>query len=68
MRKNFGERLKELRIEKGLSCRQLAQEIGVSGSSIVRWENEQNDILAELLLKLADFFGVSIDYLLGREG
>ena len=67
MKKNFGERLKELRTEKDLSCRELGKEIGVSGSSIVRWEGGQNVILAELLVKLADFFNVSTDFLLGRE-
>jgi len=67
MNKIFGERLKELRVENGLSCRELGRRIGVSGSSILRWEAGQNVILAELLVKLAKHFNVSMGYLFGAE-
>ena len=67
MKKKFGERLKELRIERGLSGRELGRKIGVSGSTIMRWEKGQNVILAELLENLANFFGVSMGYLFGIE-
>ena len=63
----FAERLKELRIEKGLSIDQLAHETKIGSSSISRWENEQADIKASYLIILAKYFGVTTDYLLGLE-
>ena len=63
----FGERLKSLREEKGLSLRKLAEITGLSRSSLSRWECSQSDILASQLSVLADFFGVTVGYLLGKE-
>ena len=63
----FAKRLKELRQEMNISTWALAKEIEVSHSSIVRWENAQADISLESLLRLAKFFGVSLDYLAGLE-
>lgn len=65
--KIFADRLKELRTEKGLSSMALGKNIGVSDATIIRWENNQNDIKAEQLVKLAKFFGVTSDYLVGLE-
>lgn len=65
--KIFGERLKELREEKGLSAKSLGKNIGVSDAAILNWENNINDIKGEYLVELAKFFGVSTDYLLGLE-
>ena len=65
--KSFAKRLKELRTERGLSSMALGKAIGVSDATIIRWENNQNDIKAEQLVKLAHFFEVSTDYLLGLE-
>jgi len=62
-----GERIRELRTEKGLSCVILGKEIGVSDSVIVRWENNKHDIKGIYLVRLAKFFGVTTDYLLGLE-
>jgi len=63
--KIFGERLKELRAEKGLSSVKLGEAINVSNSSIIRWENDKNEITAPQLVALAKFFNVTTDYLLG---
>ena len=63
----FNERLKELRQEQGLSVIKLGTAIGVSDATICRWESGQNDIKGRDLIKLAIFFGVSTDYLLGLE-
>ena len=63
--KVFCERLKELRIEKKLSKVQLAKEIDCSDVAIGRWENEQRIPNIEEVVKLAKFFNVSADYLLG---
>ncbi len=65
--KKFGERLKELRIEEGLSARDLAEKIGVSDASIIRWENDKINPSIEYLYALAVYFKVSSDYLLGLE-
>jgi len=61
----FGERLRELRTEKGLSARALGDEVGVSNASIIDWENGKHEVKAESLIRLAKFFDVSTDYLLG---
>lgn len=45
----------------------LGKAIDVSDATIIRWENNQNDIKAEQLAKLAQYFGVTTDYLLGLE-
>ena len=60
-------RIKELREEKELSQEKLAQYIGTSQRNIGRWENNSNEPTCSFLVKLADFFGCSIDYLVGRE-
>ncbi len=65
--KKFAERLKELRIEKGLSIQALAKEVKIGSSSICRWENQQADVKGSQLIILAKFFKVSVDYLLGLE-
>ena len=60
-------KIKELREEKNLSQLNLAKEIGTSQRNIGRWENEENEPSYAQLVKLAEFFNVSIDYLVGRE-
>lgn len=59
-------KIAELRQEKRLSQRQLAKLVGTSQASLSRWE--QGLIVPSILecWKLADFFGVSIDYLCGK--
>lgn len=63
----FPERLKELRIEKGLSLKALEQATGISNATLCRWENGTTDITGENLVIIAKYFGVSTDYLLGLE-
>lgn len=63
----FGERIRELRIENNLSVLKLGNAIGVSDATICRWENGISDIKSADLIKVAKFFKVSIDYLLGLE-
>ena len=63
----FAERLKELRIEKGLSIQALAKEVNIGSSSICRWENCQADVKGSQLIILAKYFNVSVDYLMGLE-
>ena len=63
----FAERLKELRLEKGLSQRELACLTGISQNAIAFWENEKRVPNANAVATLAMFFEVSADYLLGLE-
>ncbi len=64
---NIGEVIKELRIEKDLSQQKLAEAIGVSQKAIDYWERGINEPKANYITRLADFFEVSADFLLGRE-
>ncbi|MCL2846635.1 MAG: helix-turn-helix domain-containing protein [Firmicutes bacterium] len=65
--KIFARRLKELRTERGLSSRDLGKAAGISQPSIVDWENCKIMPKADSIYKLAKFFGVTADYLLGLE-
>ncbi|SNP64095.1 transcriptional regulator [Streptococcus pneumoniae] len=58
-------RLKELRQEKKMTQQELAKEIGVSKLTILNWEKGEHQIKSDKAKQLADFFGVSIGYLLG---
>ncbi|MEG9429814.1 MAG: helix-turn-helix transcriptional regulator [Christensenellaceae bacterium] len=63
----FGERLKALRLEKGLGQVQLAKELNVSKSVISLWETGGSEPTLNNLVKIAAYFNVSIDYLAGIE-
>lgn len=63
--KLFGERLKELRIERGLGQNALAHALGLSNASISYWETGKQEPTASAIFKLAFFFDVDSDYLLG---
>lgn len=65
--KIFAERLKELRLEMGLSTTKLGEAIGVSNVAISRWERELRIPNIENLVALAKFFRVSTDFLCGLE-
>ena len=65
--KNFAERLKDLRIEKGLSIQSLSNDVQIGVASICRWENGKADVKGSQLVILAKYFGVTTDYLLGLE-
>ena len=60
-------RLKELRKEKKLTQKELADKINVSKITVLRWENGERQIKPDKAEKLADFFGVSVGYLLGYD-
>lgn len=63
----FDERLKELRQENGIGQVELAKKINVSKGIISFWENGLREPTMSNLISLADFFGVTLDYLVGRE-
>ena len=63
----FGTRIKYLRQSRELNQVQLADKLGVKKQSISNWENDNIMPSIDMLIKIADFFHVSTDYLLGRE-
>ena len=58
-------RLKELRKEKGMSQKALANELGISKRTIAYWESGESQIKPDKSQQVANFFGVSVGYLLG---
>lgn len=64
--KVFAERLTELRKRYKYTQRQMADILGISQPSYIRYENDTSEPTQENLVKLADAFDVSVDYLLGR--
>ena len=62
----FKERLKELRIEKAISRKQLANDLFISERLISYWENGERKCSFDMLIKIARYFNVSIDFLLGN--
>lgn len=62
----IGNRIKQLREEKGLKQEELANKMSVSPSAIGMYETNKREPNNELTLKLANFFGVTTDYLLGK--
>ena len=63
----FGANLKSLRLSRGMSQAKLAKILGVSVSMIGLYENASRMPSFEVLVRAADHFEVSADYLLGRE-
>lgn len=61
-------RLKELREKSGISQLKLAMDLNMNQNSISRYENGVREADYATLIKFADYFNVSIDYLLERTG
>lgn len=59
-------RLRQLRKERGISQVRLAMELSVSQHTISRYETGEREADYAMLVRIADFFGVSVDYLLER--
>lgn len=59
-------RLRELRREKGISQLKLAIDLNMNQNTVSRYENSEREADYETLIRIADYFGVSVDYLLGR--
>ena len=62
----YGERLKLLRKEKKVQQKELADLLGISVRGYQFYESEDNEPNIKVLTVLADFYGVTIDYLVGR--
>jgi len=61
----FAKRLKQLRFNKGVSLKKAAEALGVTAQSLSLYENGMRTINIDLLQKVAQYFGVSSDYLIG---
>ena len=59
-------RLKELREDRDLTQSQIAKYLNMSQTGYSKYETGENDIPTQVLIKLADFYNTSVDYILGR--
>lgn len=59
-------KIRDLREDRDLNQTQVATVLGMSQTGYSKYETGENDIPTEILIKLADFYGVSIDFLLGQ--
>ena len=62
----FAKRLKQLRLEKGLTLRDVADHFKMSHSTLSKYENGKRHPDMVMIIKLSEFFDVSVDYLLGE--
>ena len=63
---NMYKRIRDLREDKDLNQTQVAKIIGMSHTGYSKYETGENDIPTAILIKLADFYDVSVDYILNR--
>ncbi|MBP1553841.1 MAG: helix-turn-helix transcriptional regulator [Oscillospiraceae bacterium] len=63
----FGKKISELRKSAGLSQEQFGEMFGVSRQSVSKWESDQTMPELTTIIRIADFFSISVDELLGRE-
>ena len=67
MKENFGERIKRLRLEKGLTQEQVAILLQVNRKAVSHYENNLREPSFDILIQMAELYRVSTDYLLGVE-
>ncbi len=60
-------KIRELRKKKGLTQQELGDALGVTKPTISNYENEKRQLTADILQKLSEYFGVSVDVILGRD-
>lgn len=60
------KRIRDLREDKDLTQTQVAKMLSMSQTGYSKYETGENDIPTSILIKLADFYDTSVDYLLGR--
>lgn len=62
----FGTILKELRLERNMKQEDLAKLLGINKNTISKYETGKREPSIDMLIKIADIFDVSVDYLVGR--
>lgn len=60
------QRLRDLREDSDMNQTQFAKLLGMSQTGYSKYETGENDIPTEILIKIADYYDTSVDYLLGR--
>lgn len=63
----FRERLQQMRKKKGVSCKVVSELCGLHSDAIRRYENGEDEPTLHSLVAIAEYFDVSVDYLLGRK-
>lgn len=63
---NFAERLQEIREDRGISRKELASKLNITVSALGMYEQGRREPNLEMLVRLADTFGVTLDFLVGR--
>lgn len=63
----FGQRIRQLRKEKRLSQGQLATDLNLRQTTISGWENANRETSLEILQQIAEYFDVTVDYLVGKD-
>lgn len=63
----YGQRLKEIRLEKGLTQTKLAQMLSTTQSTVGKYEREEIQLTVDVIIKICELFEVSADYLFGLE-
>lgn len=63
----YGQRIKEIRQEKGLTQSQLAEMLSTTRSTVGKYEREEIQLTVDTIIKICKVFEVSADYLLGLE-
>ncbi len=64
---NYGEELKYHRTVRNLTIRELERDTGILNSNLSRWENGKAIPSIDFCVKLADYYGITLDELIGRE-
>ncbi len=67
MTEKLSQNLKRLRSQRGITQKELASRLHLSNSTISNYENDIHEPGCDTLAFLAEFYGVSIDYLIGRQ-
>lgn len=62
----FSERLRQLRKDNNITLKELAKEIEVTDATLSRYQNDVRKPNIDIIIKIANYFEVSIDYLLGK--
>lgn len=63
----IGDRIRELRIKKGLNMKQVSNELGIAYTTYVSYEKNYREPNSEVLIELSDYFNCTIDYLIGKD-
>lgn len=63
----LGNRLNDLLVSHGMTQRELAKEVGISNVTISRIVKGQKNVTLNVLIAIADFFDITIDWLVGRK-